>query len=176
MITVNNLQFETFIPEAEVKQKVKEIAAKINRDYEGKCPVLVAILNGSFIFAADLVRELTIEHEVHFAKVASYSGTESTGVVKKLIGVDIPLEGRDVIIVEDIVDTGVTMSHLLDWLKAQAVKSVEICSLILKPEKLKVKLDVKYFGLEIPDVFVLGYGLDYDNKGRQFKDIYKVKL
>ena len=174
MITIGNLQFETFIPEAEVKQTVKKIAAKINRDYEGKCPVLVAILNGSFIFAADLVRELTIDHEIHFAKVASYSGTESTGVVKKLLGVDIPLTGRDVIIVEDIVDTGITMSHLLDSFMAQAVKSVEVCSLIVKPDRLKVKLDLKYCGMEIPDAFILGYGLDYNNKGRQYKDIYKV--
>lgn len=176
MITIGNLQFETFIPEADVKQTVKKIAAKINRDYEGKCPLLVSILNGSFIFAADLVRELTIDHEIHFAKVASYSGTESTGVIKELLGVDAPLKGRDVIIVEDIVDTGVTMSHLLDSFKTQEVKSVEICALIVKPEKLKVDLNVKYYGMEIPDAFIVGYGLDYNNKGRQYKDIYKIKL
>jgi len=174
MITVDNLKFEIFITEAEIMAKVRNVAERINRDYKGKNPVLIGILNGVFIFAADLVRELTIEHEIHFAKVASYEGTETTGKVKELIGMNVPLEGRDVIVVEDIIDTGITMQHLLKQLNSQEPRSVEVCALLMKPGKLQVPLDIKYCALEIPNEFILGYGLDYNNKGRNYRDIYKV--
>lgn len=174
MITVDNLQFERFIPEAEVKARIIEVARRIDSDYEGRTPVLIGILNGAFIFAADLVRELNISHEIHFAKVASYDGTETTGQVRELIGLGIPLEGRDVIVVEDIVDTGITMSHLLESLRRSGAKSVEVCTLLMKPGKLQVPLSVKYCAMEIPNEFILGYGLDYNNLGRGLKDIYKV--
>ena len=175
MITVNDLQFEKFISEAEIKKCVAEVAAKINRDYAGKVPVLIGILNGAFVFAADLVRELTVEHEIHFAKFSSYEGTETTGQVKQLIGLPQGLEGRDVIIVEDIIDTGTTMYNLLPQIQAQGVRSVEICTMLLKPGKLQVPLNIKYCAKEIPNAFILGYGLDYDNLGRGYKDIYVVK-
>lgn len=174
MITVDNLQFERFIPETEVKARIIEVARRIDNDYEGRTPVLIGILNGAFIFAADLVRELNISHEIHFAKVASYDGTETTGQVRELIGLSIPLEGRDVIVVEDIVDTGITMSHLLESLRRSGARSVEVCTLLMKPGKLQVPLSVKYCAMEIPNEFILGYGLDYNNLGRGLKDIYKV--
>jgi len=175
MITVNDLQFEKYIPAAEIHQCVANVAAKINQDYAGKQPVLIAILNGSFVFAADLVRLLTIEHEIHFAKFSSYEGTESTGAVRQLIGVDLDLTGRDVIIVEDIIDTGTTMYNLMPKIRQMGVHSLELCTLLLKPGKLQVPLDIKYCAKEIPNAFILGYGLDYDNLGRNYPDIYVVK-
>jgi len=175
MITVNDLQFEKFMPEAEIRQCVAAVAARINRDYAGRRPVLIAILNGAFIFAADLVRGLTIEHEIHFAKFSSYEGTETTGNVKELIGLNLDLTGRDVIIVEDIIDTGTTMYSLLPKIRQRGVRSVEICTLLLKPDKLQVPLDIKYCAKEIPNAFILGYGLDYDSLGRGYPDIYVVR-
>ena len=174
MITVDNLNFEKFIPEAEIKAKIREVAKRIDSDYAESIPVLIGILNGSFIFAADLVRELSIPHEIHFAKVASYEGTETTGEVRQLIGINIPLEGRDVIIVEDIIDTGITMSHLLSSLKTSGARSVQVCTMLMKPGKLQIPLDIKYCAMEIPNEFILGYGLDYNNLGRNYRDIYKV--
>ncbi len=174
MITVKDLRFEKFMDEGQIKKGVAEVAAKINADYAGKTPVLIAILNGAFVFAADLVRELTVAHEIHFAKFSSYEGTETTGKVKQLIGVNCDLRGRDVIIVEDIIDTGTTMYDLLPKIREMGVSSLEICTLLLKPEKLKVPLNIKYCAMEIPNAFILGYGLDYDNLGRNYRDIYQV--
>ena len=175
MITVKDLHFEKFISADEIKSCVAEVAAKINQDYAGKVPVLIGILNGAFVFAADLVRELTIEHEIHFAKFSSYEGTETTGNVKELIGLNIDLKDRDVIIVEDIIDTGTTMYDLLPKIRQMGVKSLEICTMLFKPGKLKVPLNIKYCAKEIPNAFILGYGLDYDNLGRNYKDIYVLK-
>ncbi|MBQ9362548.1 MAG: hypoxanthine phosphoribosyltransferase [Bacteroidaceae bacterium] len=175
MITVNDLHFEKFISEDEIKSCVAQVAAKINQDYSGKIPVLIGILNGAFVFAADLVRELAIEHEIHFAKFSSYDGTETTGNVKELIGINMDLKGRDVIIVEDIIDTGTTMYDLLPKIKQTGAKSVEICTMLLKPGKLQVPLRIKYCAKEIPNAFILGYGLDYNNLGRNYKDIYVLK-
>ncbi len=175
MITVNDLNFEKFIPEEEIKSCVARVAAEINQDYAGKIPVLIGILNGAFVFAADLVRELTIEHEIHFAKFSSYAGTETTGEVKELIGLNMDLKDRDVIIVEDIIDTGTTMYNLLPRILQMGVKSLEICTMLLKPGKLQVPLNIKYCAREIPNAFILGYGLDYNNLGRNYKDIYVLK-
>ena len=172
MVTIDNLKFEVYIPEDEIKQKVAEVAARINKDYADRKPIMIAVLNGVFIFAADLVRNLTIEHQIHFAKVASYSGTESTGTVEELIGLSVPLAGRDVIVVEDIVDTGNTMYHVLERLKDRGAKSVEICTLLSKPGRRQVDLNIKYCAMEVPDKFILGYGLDYNGQGRNLRDIY----
>ena len=172
MITVNDLQFEKFIPAEEIQQCVASVAAKINHDYAGRVPVLIGILNGAFVFAADLVRHLSIEHEIYFAKFSSYEGTETTGNVKELIGLNMDLSGRDVIIVEDIIDTGTTMYDLLPRIRQMGVNSVEICTMLLKPGKLQVPLDIKYCAKEIPNAFILGYGLDYDELGRNLPDIY----
>lgn len=175
MITIKDKQFDLFISHEQIDDRITALAEKLNADYAGKTPVLIGILNGAFIFAADLVRKLTFDHEIHFGKFSSYEGMDTTGKVKELIGVNIDLKDKDVIIVEDIVDTGVTMADLLPKFKAQGTKSVEIACLLMKPGKLRVPLDVKYCAMEIPNEFIVGYGLDYDDYGRNYKDIYVVK-
>lgn len=174
MIQVKDKKFEISIPSEILQQKIAALADVLNKDYAGKSPILLGILNGSFIFAADLVRLLTFPHEIHFGKFSSYEGMGTTGKVKELIGINADLQDRDVIIVEDIVDTGITMSNLVPQIKAKGARSVEICTLLMKPEKLQVSLDVKYCAIEIDNLFVLGYGLDYDGLGRNYKDLYVV--
>lgn len=174
MIQVKDKKFEISIPNEVLQQKISALADILNKDYEDKLPLLISILNGSFMFAADLVRYLNFQHEIQFAKFSSYEGTQTTGKVKELIGLTGDISGRDIIIVEDIVDTGITMSKLIPQIKAKGAKSVEICTLLMKPEKLQVELDVKYCAIEIDNLFVLGYGLDYDGLGRNYKDLYVV--
>ena len=175
MITIKDKQFELFIHHEQIADRVGALAEKLNVDYKGKNPILIAILNGAFMFAADLVRHLTFDHEIQFAKFSSYQGMNTTGKVKELIGLSIDIKDRDVIIVEDIIDTGITMYNLLPKLKEKGVKSVEIATLLMKPGKLKTPLNVKYCAMEIPNEFIVGYGLDYDGIGRNYKSIYVVK-
>jgi len=174
MITIKDKQFKPFISHELIEEKITTVAQKLNTDYEGKTPILVGILNGAFIFAADLVRHLTFDHEIHFAKFSSYEGMNTTGKVKQLIGLNVDIKDRDIIIVEDIVDTGITMANLVPQFLSQGARSVEIATLLMKPGKLSVELDVKYCAMEIPNEFIVGYGLDYDGLGRQYKDIYVV--
>lgn len=174
IVKIKDKTFRTSIPEAEILRRVKVVADRINHDMADKNPLLLAVLNGSFIFAADLMRMLTIPCEISFVKLSSYQGTGSTGKVKELVGVNQDLKGRTVIIVEDIVETGLTMQHMLDTLKAKGCESVHICTLLLKPEKLTVPLDIEYCVMEIPNDFILGYGLDYDQQGRGLRDIYTL--
>ena len=175
MITINGKQFEPFIHHGQIAEKVAALAERLNADYAGKNPILIAILNGAFIFAADLVRHLTFDHEIQFAKFSSYQGMDTTGKLTELIGLSSDIKDRDVIVVEDIIDTGTTMYNLLPQLKEKGVKSVEIAVLLMKPGKLTVPLDVKYCAMEIPNEFIVGYGLDYDGVGRNYKSIYVVK-
>ena len=175
MITIKDKQFEPFIQHEQIAERVAALAEKLNTDYQGKHPLLIAILNGAFMFAADLVRHLTFDHEIQFAKFSSYQGMETTGKVKELIGLSIDINDRDVIIVEDIIDTGTTMYTLLPLLQEKGAKSVEIASLLMKPGKLQVPLNIKYCAMEIPNEFIVGYGLDYDGHGRNYKSIYVVK-
>lgn len=175
IVKIKDKTFETSIPESQILERVKAVADRINADMDGKNPLLIAVLNGSFIFAADLMRGLTIPCEISFVKLASYEGTASTGSVRQLLGLGTPIEGRHVIVVEDIVESGLTMKGLLGTLAAQHPASVEICTLLLKPERLKVPLDIKYVAFSIPNDFILGYGLDYDQQGRQLRDIYTLK-
>lgn len=175
MITVNDKQFELYLSEAKIKEKVADVAARLNEDYAGRNPLLVCVLNGAFVFAADLVRCLNFDHEIQFVRLSSYAGMNTTGKVREIIGLTADVAGRDVIIVEDIVDTGITLYNAVPKFLAQGAKSVEICCLLMKPEKLRVALDVKYCALEIPAAFIVGYGLDYDEHGRNYKDIYVVK-
>lgn len=175
MITVRDKQFELFINEASIKEKVAAVAERLNQDYAGRNPLLVCVLNGAFVFAADLVRNLTFDHEIQFVRLSSYSGMGTTGKVREVIGLTADITGRDIIIVEDIVDTGITLHHALPKFLEQGARTVEICCLLMKPEKLSVPLDVKYCALEIPAAFIVGYGLDYDEHGRNYKDIYVVK-
>jgi len=174
IIKVKDKTFAVTIPESEIKEQIKRVAKEISRDYAGREPIFLAVLNGSFIFAADLLREIDLPCEISFVKLASYQGTNSTGSIRELIGLNIDITGRPVIIVEDIVDTGLTMAHMLDTLKKQNPASIDICTLLLKPSKLEVKLDIRYCCKEIPDDFVVGFGLDYDGFGRNTKDIYTI--
>lgn len=171
---IKDKQFQVSIPEAEILQQVKRVASEINRDYAGQEPVFLAVLNGSFIFAADLLREITLSCEISFVKMASYEGTSTTGKIRELIGLNIDITNRPVIIVEDIIDTGLTMAHMLETLRAQRPSSINICTLLIKPDKLRVALDVRYRCLEIPNDFIVGYGLDYDQQGRNTRDIYTI--
>ena len=173
-IQVKDKSFSLFIPEKEILKEVKRIATQINKDFKGEEPVFLAVLNGSFIFAADLMKEISLPCEISFVKLASYQGVSTTGQIREVIGLNIDLTGRRVIIVEDIVDTGLTMAHMLEELKQQNPASIDICTLLLKPGKLQVDLDIKYCCLEIPNDFIVGYGLDYDGYGRNTRDIFTL--
>lgn len=173
-VKIKDKQFRISIPETVIKQRVKTVAERINRDMEGKNPLFLAVLNGSFIFAADLMRMITVPCEISFVKLASYQGTTSTGKVAEVLGINEDISGRHVIIVEDIVDTGLTMQRMVESLGTRNPASVHICTLLLKPEKLKVDLNIEYAAIEIPNDFIVGYGLDYDQQGRNLPDIYTV--
>lgn len=173
-VKIKDKEFALSIPEEKILKEVERLAAQISRDLEGKNPLFLGILNGSFMFAADLFRRITIPAEISFVKLASYEGTASTGVIKEVIGLSESISGRTIVVVEDIVDTGCTMQKLLENLGTRSPESIHVCTLLLKPEKLKVDLDVEYVALEIPNDFIVGYGLDYDGYGRNLKDIYTV--
>lgn len=173
-VTVRDKNFSISIPEAEILKEIDRLAARLNHDLEGKNPLFLCVLNGSFMFAADLFRRITIPAEISFVKLASYEGTASTGVIKEVIGLSENIAGRTVVVVEDIVDTGCTMQKLLENLGTRSPEAIHVCTLLLKPEKLKVPLNVEYVALEIPNDFIVGYGLDYDGYGRNLRDIYTV--
>lgn len=172
---IKDKEFEVFIPEHELQDKIKSLAASINADYEGKNPLFIAILNGSFMFASDLFKEITIDCNISFIKLTSYQEMQSSGSVKELIGLNENVFKRHVVIIEDIIDTGGTMQSVLEEFGERGVNSVEVVSLLLKPEALQSEIDIKYLGFEIPDAFVVGYGLDYDGFGRNTKAIYQIK-
>ena len=174
IVTIKDKSFKTSITEAEIKARVKAVAEQINKDLEGKNPLFLCVLNGSFIFAADLLREITIPSEISFVKLASYQGTSSTGKVKEVIGLNTDLAGRSVVIVEDIVDTGRTMKQMIESLGTHHPESIRICTLFLKPTKLQEDIKPEYVVFSIPDDFIVGYGLDYDQQGRGLKDIYTI--
>ena len=174
-VKIKDKEFVPMMSEEEIKRRVKELAAQISKDMAGKNPLLLAVLNGSFVFAADLMREITIESEISFVKLASYQGTTSTGTVKEVIGINENLSGRTVIIVEDIVESGLTMKRMIESLGTRNPASVHICTLLLKPDCLKVDLDIEYAAFSIPNDFIVGYGLDYDQQARNLKDIYVLK-
>ena len=174
IVKIKDKSFRTSIPEAEIKARVKAVAQQISKDMEGKTPLLLGVLNGSFIFAADLMREMTIPCEISFVKLASYQGTTSTGKVKEVIGINENLSGRTVIIVEDIVESGRTMKQMIESLGTRNPESVHICTLFFKPDKLQEELTLDYVAFRIPDDFIVGYGLDYDGFGRELKDIYTI--
>ena len=173
-VKIKDKSFRVSIPESEILERVKAVAEKINKDMAGRNPLLLAVLNGSFVFAADLMRMLTIPCEISFVKLSSYQGTTSTGKVKEVIGINEDLAGRTVIIVEDIVETGLTIKRMIESLGTRNPESIHICTLLLKPACLKVPLNIEYAAMEIPNDFILGYGLDYDQQGRNLRDIYTV--
>ena len=173
-VKINDKVFEVSIPESHIREAVSKLAARISADLEGKDPLFLGVLNGSFMFAADLFRDITIPARISFVKLASYEGTASTGVIKEVIGLSESIKGRCVVIVEDIIDTGLTMQKLVENLGTREPAEIHICTLLLKPDNLQVPLDVEYVALEIPNDFIVGYGLDYDGWGRNSRDIYTV--
>ena len=174
IVKIKDKTFKTSISQEEIQQRIKEVAARINKDMAGKNPLFLGVLNGAFMFAADLMREITIPCEISFVKLASYQGTTSTGKVKEIFGINEDLTGRNVIIIEDIVDTGRTMKQLVESLGTRRLESVHICSLFVKPDKLQEPIDVDYACFSIPNDFIVGYGLDYDQMGRNLKEIYTL--
>lgn len=173
-IQVHDKSFEPYINAADIHSAIARLAQEIERDYAGVRPLFISILNGSFMFSADLFKNLSIEAEICFIKLASYKGTSSTGNVITSIGLDENLNGRDIIILEDIIDTGRTLHAFLPQLKNQQPSSLKICALLHKPESTIHQIKIDYLGFTIPNKFVVGYGLDYDGLGRNLPEIYQL--
>ncbi|WP_079684739.1 hypoxanthine phosphoribosyltransferase [Ohtaekwangia koreensis] len=172
---IKDLQFKQFINKSKIQEKIRALALEINTDYKEKTPVFLPILNGSFIFAADLIKQIEVPCKVSFVKVSSYGGAvSSSGQLKTLIGLEASLFNQDVILVEDIVDTGLTLQKIIEELKGLGTKSVEVVSLLRKHAAREKMINVKYIGFDIDHEFVVGYGLDYDGLGRNLKEIYKA--
>lgn len=174
VIKVHDKIFETFLSEDEIQKRVKELAAAINNDYKGKRPLFIGILNGAFMFASDLFKNLEIDAEICFIKLISSQGTKSSGKVVTSIGLMEDIHGRDVILIEDIVDTGKTLNEFLPGLKHQQPASLKIAALLHKPGATEYPLTIDYLAFSIPNKFVVGYGLDYDGLGRNLKEIYQL--
>ena len=174
-IRLHDKKFKLFIPANQIHKAIDTVAGEMNKELKGETlPVFLSVLNGAFMFTADLIRKMEFDVELSFIKVASYSGTQSTGKVSELIGLNTLLEGRTVVIIEDIVDTGVTIENVVEILQKHHPKQVKICTLLLKPEQYKKSLYLDYVGLKIPNAFIVGYGLDYNSLGRQLPDIYVI--
>ena len=173
-IRIKDKQFKTFITEEQILKEVARVGEEINRDLADANPLFVSVLNGSFMFTADLMKHVSVPCEISFVKLASYAGTSSAGKVKELVGLNDDITGRTIVIVEDIIDTGLTMERLIETLKARNPKEIRIATLLVKPDKLKVDLDINYIAMSIPNDFIVGYGLDYDGLGRNYRDIYTV--
>ncbi|MBQ2787548.1 MAG: hypoxanthine phosphoribosyltransferase [Bacteroidaceae bacterium] len=171
-IQIHGKKFKLSITREQIDEAVKNVARDINRDYKGKRPLLLGVLNGCFMFATDLMKHLDIECEVSFVKLSSYQGTTTTGTIREVIGLAESIAGRDIIIIEDIVDTGLTMQRMVETLGTREPASVAIASLFVKPARLMVPVEVKYSAFTIPDRFIVGYGLDYNGLGRNLPDIY----
>ncbi|PUZ27410.1 hypoxanthine phosphoribosyltransferase [Chitinophaga costaii] len=174
VIQVHDKQFQPYINEEQLQTRIKELAAQLNNDLQGSRPLFIAILNGSFMFAADIFKHLDVNAEICFIKLASYKGTKSTGNVVTAIGLDEDLFGRTVVILEDIVDTGKTLSQFLPQLEHQHPKKLMIAALLHKPEALQYPIKIDYLGFSVPNKFLLGYGLDYDGLGRNLPEIYQL--
>lgn len=172
LITIKDKQFKPYISQQQLSEAVKKIADSINNDLQKDLPVFLVVLNGSFMFAADLLKEVSIPCEISFIKVASYHGTTSSGTVTELIGLSEDISGRTVVIVEDIVDTGITLERLITVLKRKNVKQIKVATVLLKPDSYTKEFKIDYYGMKIPNDFVIGYGLDYDGLGRNLKEIY----
>ncbi|MDR1743791.1 MAG: hypoxanthine phosphoribosyltransferase [Dysgonamonadaceae bacterium] len=174
-VTIKDKEFGIFIESKEIERSIEQVSQKINADLKDQNPIFVAILNGAFMFAAELMKRVSIPCEITFVRLASYRGTSSTENVKEVLGLNESIEGRTIVIVEDIVDTGNTMAALLKQFEAMNPKEIRIASLLFKPEALKKDIKLDYVALEIPSDFIVGYGLDYDGYGRNLNDIYKLK-
>ncbi len=175
IIQVHDKHFKLFIPEAKIQKEVTRISKEMNRDLADKDPIFLGILNGAFMFASDLYKQLNFPCQITFLKLASYSGTESTGAVKQLIGINRDLKDRVVVVLEDIVDTGVTLETIIRQLSGFQPREIRVATLLYKPEATIKAVKLDYVGMEIPNDFILGYGLDYDGYGRNFKEIYQLE-
>ena len=173
-VKIHDKEFSVAIPEAQIRERIEALGKRITKDYEGMQPVFLVVLKGAFLFAADLLRYVNLECEVTFLRVGSYEGTQSTGVIRSILGLSEKVHGKHLIIVEDIVDTGNTMNHLIEELKKNEPVDIKVASLLLKPEALKHNIHVDYVGFSVANDFLVGYGLDYDGHGRNLKEIYKV--
>ena len=174
-VTVLDKDFELFISYEKIRSIVEEMAEKMNNDLKGKNPLFICIINGSFMFAAEIFKRISLlDAEISFIKLASYSGTATTGSVKQLIGLNEDLTGRTVVVLEDIVDSGITIANTIEQIQNKNPLEIKIATLLLKPEALQVKVPLDYIGIEIPNDFIIGYGLDYNGRGRNLIDIYKV--
>lgn len=174
-ITLHGLSFEPYLSASDISDRIAVLGERIRVDYKGKKPLFIAVLNGAFIFAADLIRACEIDCEITFIRLASYDGTRSTGRVKSIVGLKEDIKGKDIIVVEDIVDTGKTISELLPQLEQLGPASISIATLLDKPAARTQEVQLDYRGFEIPDRFVLGYGLDYNGLGRNLKGLYQLK-
>jgi hypoxanthine phosphoribosyltransferase len=174
-IKLHDKEFEIFIPYAQINETVKKMAHRLSGDLKNEDVLFICILNGSFMFAAELLKEVELEQaEITFMRLSSYEGTDTTGQVKKLIGLNEPVKDRVLVIIEDIIDTGITILEVMSMLKQHQPKDVKIATLLLKPDKFKEKMPIDYVGMEIGNDFIVGFGLDYNNKGRNLKDIYRI--
>ncbi len=173
-VKIHDKEFRISISAEKIQSRIAELGKQVSAEMKGSKPLFVAVLNGAFLFAADLLKNVSCECEITFVRVSSYAGTQSTGQVRNLIGLNENIEGRTIIIIEDIVDTGDTAIYLLKELQKQHPQEIKIASLLLKPKALKHELKVDYIGFEVPNDFLVGYGLDYDGLGRNLNDIYTL--
>lgn len=174
-VKVNDKEFELFLTQQQIEAAIDKIAAQMITDLDGKKPMFVCVLNGSFMFASELMKRVSIPAEISFVKMSSYSGLVSSGKVREIYGLEEDIAGRTVVIVEDIVDTGYTMERMIAQLSTHNPAEIKVATLLLKPDALKVKVPLNYVALEIPSDFIVGFGLDYDGYGRNYPDIYKLK-
>lgn len=174
IVVLGDKSFDVYISKDEIQKRVWELGQEISVEYKGKVPLVLSVLNGSFIFTADLVRYLDLQLKVEFVRLSSYEGTNSTGEITQILGLKTDIQGEDVIIVEDIVDTGLTLSRFVAEIKGKKPNSVKVVSLLRKPDAIQHPVEVDYVGFDIPNEFVLGYGLDYDEIGRELPQIYKL--
>lgn len=173
-ITVKDKQFRLSITEVEIAKAVNNVATQINKDLSDKNPLFLCVLNGAFMYAADLMKQINFPCEISFVKLASYQGTSSTGKIKEMIGINESIKGRNVVVVEDIVDTGFTMQNIISSLKEKGAESIHVCTFLQKPDALQCDINIDYVAIKIPNDFIVGYGLDYDGYGRNLKEIYTV--
>lgn len=173
-ICLHNKQFKSHISDETIDAAILNVANLINQDYKNKKPLFLGILNGSFLFVADLLRKIDLECEISFLKISSYSGTSTTGEVKELVGLNEDISGRDLIILEDIVDTGLTIDSIFKSLSGKGANSIEVATLLFKPNAYQMQYPIKYKALEVGNEFLVGYGLDYDGLGRNLKNIYII--
>ena len=173
-VKIHDKEFEVYLPSEKIQQRLQEMGNQITKDFKGEKVILIGVLNGSFIVMADLAREINLELSCEFLKISSYSGTETTGNVKSLLGLSADIQGKSVIIVEDIVDTGISMKFLLEELGKHKPKHLAVATLLYKKEAFRFNYPLDYVGFEIPNKFVVGYGLDYDGLGRNLPDVYQL--